>query len=90
MTKRTLVAAAITGIVAAGGMTAMADHHKGGKKGECHGINSCKAKGKCGGKGHSCAGKNACKGKGWLKMSKKDCHQKVLDAAKKKGMFFKG
>jgi len=41
--------------------------------GECHGVNSCKGTGDCGGKGYSCAGKNSCKGKGWLKMSKVDC-----------------
>jgi len=41
--------------------------------GECHGINSCKGTGACGGEGHMCAGKNSCKGKGWLKMSKSDC-----------------
>lgn len=44
--------------------------------GECHGINSCKGKGDCGGKGYSCAGKNACKGKGWLKMTQADCAKK--------------
>ena len=52
-------------------------------KGECHGINSCKGKGECGGKGHSCAGKNECKGKGWLSMTEKDCKAK-------KGTFKKG
>jgi hypothetical protein len=44
--------------------------------GECHGINACKGKGECGGKGYSCAGKNACKGKGWIKMKKSDCDSK--------------
>ncbi|HTL48840.1 MAG TPA: hypothetical protein VL688_12340 [Verrucomicrobiae bacterium] len=33
---------------------------------QCHGVNSCKGTGECGGKGHSCAGKNACKGQGWI------------------------
>lgn len=42
-------------------------------KGECHGVNSCKGKGDCGGKGYACAGKNACKGKGWKKLAKKEC-----------------
>lgn len=45
-------------------------------KGECHGVNSCKGKGECGGKGHACAGQNSCKGKGWVKMSKDDCEAK--------------
>lgn len=44
--------------------------------GECHGINACKGKGECGGKGHGCAGKNTCKGKGWTKMTKADCEAK--------------
>ena len=44
--------------------------------GMCHGVNACKGKGECGGKGHSCAGKNECKGKGWLKMTEADCKAK--------------
>lgn len=43
-------------------------------KGECHGINSCKGQGACGGKDHSCAGQNACKGQGWLKMTEEECN----------------
>ncbi len=42
-------------------------------KGECHGINSCKGQGACGGKDHSCAGQNACKGQGWLMMTEEEC-----------------
>lgn len=52
---------------------------KGGKgepKGECHGINSCKGQGACGGKGTSCAGTNECKGKGWLETTKAECDAK--------------
>ena len=45
-------------------------------QGECHGINSCKGTGECGGKGYSCAGKNSCKGKGWLSMTKAVCKEK--------------
>jgi hypothetical protein len=46
--------------------------------GECHGINSCKGKGQCGGPGtgHECGGKNACKGQGWVRLSKADCATK--------------
>ncbi len=47
-----------------------------GATGECHGINSCKGTGDCGGKGYSCAGKNACKGQGWLKLKKAECEKK--------------
>ena len=39
----------------------------------CYGVNACKGKGDCGGKGHSCAGENACKGKGYLKLDKETC-----------------
>ncbi len=54
----------------------------------CHGVNSCKGHGQCGGKVDacsgkngceaklSCAGKNSCKGKGLVKMSKKECKDK--------------
>ncbi|MFT4571860.1 MAG: putative membrane protein [Hyphomicrobiaceae bacterium] len=48
----------------------------GAAMGECHGVNSCKGTGDCGGKGHSCAGKNECKGNGWIKASKADCETK--------------
>ncbi len=41
--------------------------------GMCHGANSCRALGKCGGKGSSCAGKNACKGHGWIKLTRGEC-----------------
>lgn len=43
--------------------------------GECHGVNSCKGHGECGGADHACAGKNSCKGKGWIKASKADCEK---------------
>lgn len=42
---------------------------------ECYGVNACKGKGECGGKGHSCAGQNACKGQGWVKLDKEKCLQ---------------
>lgn len=78
MTKKSILAAAITGMVAASAMSfstsALADHHEG--KGECHGVNACKGKGECGGKGHGCHGKNSCKGKGWVSMTEKECQAK--------------
>jgi len=40
---------------------------------ECHGINSCKGKGECGGPGYECAGNNSCKGQGWLTKTKAEC-----------------
>ena len=73
-----LLSAAITGMLAVSGCA----HNKAdtseattAAEGECHGINSCKGEGDCGGKGHSCAGKNTCKGQGWKKMSEADCSE---------------
>jgi hypothetical protein len=45
-------------------------------KGECHGVNSCKGKGECGGPGWDCAGNNACKGQGWITTTASDCKKK--------------
>jgi hypothetical protein len=81
--KKKMVSAAISGLVVGtfclsgcttpsdGGSATMAE-----AKGECHGMNSCKGTGACGGQGHSCAGKNSCKGQGWLELSKSDCQAK--------------
>lgn len=44
--------------------------------GECHGMNTCKGTGECGGQGHSCHGMNTCKGQGWVTLSEKDCKAK--------------
>ena len=73
-TKTTLIGAALLGLVATG----CSSTSGGGAKvlGECHGINSCKGSGDCGGKGHGCAGKNSCKGNGWKKLSKSECKEK--------------
>ncbi|HWU43829.1 MAG TPA: hypothetical protein VN132_10335 [Bdellovibrio sp.] len=84
MNKGILTKAAISGLFAASALSvslhAKAQQGSDSAKpsasaadGECHGVNSCKGKGDCGGKGHSCAGKNSCKGKGWLKMNKEKC-----------------
>ncbi len=75
--KHLLIGAAIAGLMLASGCAhkKMSETHT-SQMGECHGINSCKGKGDCGGKGHMCAGKNSCKGKGWLKMKKSECTAK--------------
>jgi len=69
--KSALLASAAAGLLVAAGTlvpsTARAEDV------ECHGVNSCKGTGACGGKGHSCAGQNACKGQGWVKMDKEQC-----------------
>ena len=91
MNKRNLVlaATALAGLALTGCSTMAND--SAGQASEtvmCHGVNSCKGHGQCGGKVDacsgkngcestlSCAGKNSCKGKGLLKMSKKDCKSK--------------
>ncbi|MBQ49565.1 MAG: hypothetical protein CMP10_19455 [Zetaproteobacteria bacterium] len=81
--KKLLVTAALTGIFAAGGLSSplMAKS----VKGQCHGVNGCKGKGDCSGKGYTCAGNNSCKGKGWKKMTEKQCNAEL----KKKGFYFK-
>lgn len=67
--------AAVAGIVLAASCS-LADEEEEVSEGECHGINSCKAKGACAGKEHRCAGLNACKGQGWLKMTREACEEK--------------
>ena len=74
--KNILVGAALSGLLLTGGITAGEKMGHDKMSGECHGVNSCKGKGECGGKGHSCAGKNSCKGKGWVKMDKDACEKK--------------
>ncbi|OFZ30092.1 MAG: hypothetical protein A2622_09570 [Bdellovibrionales bacterium RIFCSPHIGHO2_01_FULL_40_29] len=79
MNKTALLSAALTGLMMAGcayGVAATPDASGTVAQGECHGMNSCKGTGECGGAGHSCAGKNSCKGKGWVKLSKADCEAK--------------
>lgn len=78
-TNRTLMTAAMSGLVLAATMSlASADDAGADAKtmGECHGINACKGTGACHGAGNSCAGKNACKGQGWIKSTKADCESK--------------
>ncbi|PNV72114.1 BufA2 family periplasmic bufferin-type metallophore [Leptospira inadai] len=76
ITKHLLIGAALTGILSTGAIAQDKSGSSEDSKGECHGINSCKGTGECGGKGHSCAGKNSCKGQGWISLSKKDCDTK--------------
>lgn len=75
MKKTYLVAAAVSGMIAAAGCTSTQTAGD-ASLGQCHGINACKGEGDCGGKNHGCAGKNSCKGKGWKKMSQEDCDAK--------------
>ncbi|TGK01249.1 hypothetical protein EHQ53_08940 [Leptospira langatensis] len=75
LTKSMIIGAALTGLLSTGAV-AEQKAAKEEAKGECHGINSCKGTGDCGGKGHSCAGKNSCKGQGWMSLTKKDCEAK--------------
>lgn len=76
MNKPTLIAAALAGLVATTACTSTPTATGDQAKGECHGINSCKGKGECGGPGWSCAGKNTCKGQGWVTLTKAECTEK--------------
>ncbi len=77
MNKSVLIAAAVTGLMMSACSTTPTNSSASSTAtGECHGVNSCKAQGECGGAGHSCAGKNSCKGQGWVKLSKADCDKK--------------
>ncbi|PJZ69785.1 hypothetical protein CH373_10875 [Leptospira perolatii] len=77
-TKNLIIGAAVSGLLATGTFAVDRPSTSGDEnaQGECHGINSCKGTGDCGGKGHSCAGKNSCKGQGWMSMTKKECDAK--------------
>jgi uncharacterized membrane protein len=75
-TKSVLATAALAGLLMGVGCSSTSTETASSPMGECHGINSCKGTGACGGEGHSCAGQNKCKGQGWLKMSKTDCEGK--------------
>ena len=78
--KKTLMTAALGGLILAAGLTAASAEDKPAagseKTGECHGVNSCKGTGACHGAGNTCAGKNACKGQGWMKSTKAECEAK--------------
>ena len=75
----TLLAAAISGIVAgASGLAHAEPRHQsangeqladgtGGEKHACKGQNACKGKGGCKTEKHACKGQNACKGQGGCK-----------------------
>ena len=83
MNKSSLVAAALAGLVLSSACASSATKGSGDSvksdevaKGECHGINSCKGKGECGGPGYSCSGNNSCKGQGWISLTQKECAEK--------------
>ena len=76
MKKNTAFAAtAIAALTMAAGCASMSSAKKSdmANKGECWGVNKCKAQGECGGSGHACAGQNECAGKGWISLAKADC-----------------
>lgn len=76
-TRRALVAASVTGLLASlgafGGGSLQAhegDHAGEGGQVPCYGVNKCKGTGECGGKGHGCAGMNACAGQGYIELER--------------------
>ena len=73
--KKMLLSAAIAGVIAGTSGCSTSDQQSSELfMGECHGVNTCKGQGACGGTDHSCAGQNECRGQGWLKMSKDECN----------------
>jgi hypothetical protein len=70
--KSALLASAAAGLLVAAG-TFIVPSVAHAEDVECHGVNTCKGTGACGGKGHTCAGQNACKGQGWIKLDKEAC-----------------
>jgi hypothetical protein len=83
MTKRnkTLLGAAVAGILGAMASTGALAADKSDKKMmkaedvQCSGVNACKGKSGCAGAKSACAGMNGCKGQGWVKVSKEACDQ---------------
>jgi uncharacterized membrane protein len=73
LSRGMVIASAVAGLFAAGLVTPSAQPAQAADEVHCYGINACKGKGDCGGKGHSCAGENTCKGKGYLKLDKETC-----------------
>ncbi len=78
MTNSLFVGAAIAGMLLGVGCQSGGEPAANGKmaessKGECWGINTCKATGDCAGKGHSCHAQNECKGRGWKSLGKAEC-----------------
>lgn len=72
--NKTVLAAAVAGLLALGGLAVPAQAAEGeAELVRCYGVNKCKGTGACGGKGHSCAGQNSCKGQGYLKLEKETC-----------------
>lgn len=73
--KKSLLAASVAGILAVAGFGAVASTVYADVA--CSGVNGCKGKGDCGGKGASCHGTNACKGMGWVNVPTKDLCDKL-------------
>ncbi len=75
MTKRSavLVAAAAAIFASGAAIQAVADHHEGGAKIKCEGVNSCKGHSECKTDHSACNGQNDCAGKGWIKLSAEEC-----------------
>jgi ABC-type phosphate/phosphonate transport system substrate-binding protein len=75
--KTALTTAALAALAMAAGCAHTSAHKADTvQKGECWGVNGCKATGECGGVGHGCAGQNSCKGQGWITLAKADCETK--------------
>jgi uncharacterized membrane protein len=85
MTKRSavLAAAAAAFFVSGSATESVADHHEGGEKVKCEGVNSCKGQSECKTDHSSCNGHNECSGKGWVEMSAEECDKAKAAQAEK-------
>lgn len=71
--KKAILAASVAGLMAVSILGTYSTAKAADESESCYGINACKGKGDCGGKGYSCAGKNDCKGKGFIEVPKGSC-----------------
>jgi hypothetical protein len=74
--SRTLLAAALAGMLAAPAVFSAEEEKKKDEGQPCWGINKCKGLGDCGAEGcrtSGCHGSNGCKGKGFLRLPADSC-----------------
>ena len=80
--SRTLMLAAATAALFAGGAASAAHAQAEEAKVHCGGVNGCKGQSDCATAQSACKGMNACKGKGFKDVGKGECEKaggKVLD-----------
>jgi uncharacterized membrane protein len=74
--SQSLILAAATAALFAGGLTLASGVHAEEAKVHCGGINSCKGTSDCKTAENSCKGQNSCKGHGFKAVTKTECDAK--------------